>query len=92
MFICMEILTSATAMLEVIFNSANNLVFLCMERHNLTFSILQLSHARKKGNSAVSCPHALSHFSAIINFYYEIVTTTIFNSSVSEFSWFIYCV
>lgn len=91
MFICMEIPTSATAMLEVIFNSANNLVFLCMEKHNLTFSILQLSYARKKGNNAVSCPHALSHFSEIINFYYEIVTTTIFKSSVSEFSWFIYC-
>lgn len=92
MFICMEIPRSATAMLAVIFNSANNLVFLCMERHNLTFSALQLSHARKKkDSSAVSCPHALSHFPEIIHFCYEIVTTTIFSSSMAEISCFMYC-
>lgn len=45
----------------------------------------------KKGNSAVDCPHALSLFPEIINFYYEILSTTVFNISVAEISWFMYC-
>lgn len=56
MFICTEIPRSATAMLAVIFNSANNLVFLCVERHNLTFSALQPSQARKKGQQLWVAP------------------------------------
>lgn len=75
MFICMKTPRCATAMLTVILSSAKKLVFFCVcKRHNLTYSTLQLSSAREKGNSAISCPRTFSLFPEVINFYCETVT------------------
>lgn len=92
MFICMEIPRSAAAMLAVIFNSANNLVFLCMERHNLIVPILQLSHARKKGQPCCELSPCFVTFSWNNSFLlWKSNHLTIFTSSVAEIFWFIYC-